>query len=50
MGYLCLQEPQLGLVSLSGFNLVVYSNVRNFSEASHQVREGVTKGVAVRGC
>lgn len=31
MGYLCLQEPQLGLVSLSGFNLVVNSNVRNFS-------------------
>ena len=49
MEYLCLQERQLGLVSLSGFNLVAYSNVSNFSGASHQAREGVKKEVAVGG-
>jgi len=39
MQYLLLREPQLDLVSLSGFNLVVYSNVRNFSYVPYQVRK-----------
>lgn len=42
MRHLRLSGRHLGLVSLSGFNLVVYSNVRSSSsDASQQMREDV---------